>query len=278
MSEPRLADWLGRRQHREELLTEAHVEGLNALLDRDGGVPLGLQWLLCAERVRQSRLGPDGHPQRGDFLPPVELPRRMWAAGEIRFHGAAPAGVRVSRNSTVAAIEEKSGRSGALVFVKVDHAFAADGTPWLDERHTIVYREAAGVAAPATAEGALDPGDWQWRRDITTDTVQLFRYSALTFNGHRIHYDQRYATEVEGYPGLVVHGPLMATWLMNFADGLDDERTLGAFSFRVKAPVFVGETITLLARAAGDNTLELKVADSEGRQIIDARADLVAGL
>ena len=160
--------------------------------------------------------------------------------------------------------------------VKVDHAFAADGMPWLDERHTIVYREAAGVAAAATAAGTLDPGDWQWRRDITTDTVQLFRYSALTFNGHRIHYDQRYATEVEGYPGLVVHGPLMATWLMNFADGLDGERTLGAFSFRVKAPVFVSETITLLARAAGGDALELKVADSARREIIDARADLVA--
>ena len=267
------ADWVGRRQHREEILTAVHVDALNALLDRDDGMPLGLQWLLCQDRVPQSRIGPDGHPRRGDFLPPVALPRRMWAAGDIRFDGGAVPGEVVTRASAIAAIEGKAGASGELLFVHVDHDYTAGARAWLRERHTIVYRDAPrGGASPANAR-RIDPGDYTWRREIRTDAVQLFRYSAMTFNGHRIHYDQRYVTEVEGYPGLVVHGPLMATWLMNFADGLFESRTLSRLAFRVHAPVFVEETITLLATETDDG-LELAVANARGERVLGATAGL----
>ncbi len=274
MSENRdYAEWLGNRQHREEVLTGIHVDSLNALLDRDGGLPLGLQWLLCQDRVPQSRIGPDGHPRRGEFLPPVSLPRRMWAAGDIRFESSAVPGEMVSRSSTVADITSKRGASGDLVFVRVDHDYTAADRAWLRERHTIVYRETPAAGASPAKTAAVSADDFTWRRDINTDTVQLFRYSAMTFNGHRIHYDQRYVTEVEGYPGLVVHGPLMATWLMNFADGLFEDSTLARFSFRVNAPVFVDETITLLAREDGDG-LALAVINEGAERVIGGVAEL----
>lgn len=273
MSDNQLATWLGNREHREELLTGVHVDALNALLDRDNGIPLGLQWLLCQERAPQSRLGDDGHPRRGDFLPPVALPRRMWAAGEVHFHGAAVPGEMVTRASTIADIQHKRGSSGELVFVRVDHDYTAGDRAWLSERHTIVYREANGHAQPASE--ALNADDFAHRADIVTDEVQLFRYSAMTFNGHRIHYDQRYVTEVEGYPGLVVHGPLMATWLMNFADAGLGDRALARFRFRVHAPLFVGDTVTLLAREEAGG-LALAVANAEGRRILSADATLQA--
>jgi 3-methylfumaryl-CoA hydratase len=267
------AAWIGKQQYREELLTSSHIEGLNALLDQTEGQPLGLQWLLCQDRELQSLLGPDGHPRRGAFLPPVELPRRMWAAGDIQFQGTVLPGQRIERSSRVSDIKCKQGRSGDLVFVAVDHSFAANGEPWLDERHTIVYRGDRREGPEGHSRTPVNPEDYQWMERVATDTTQLFRYSALTFNGHRIHYDQRYVTEVEGYPGLVVHGPLMATWLMNFADRQSASLTLDRFSFRVHAPVFVGETITLLGRPS-ELGFELAVADDSGQRIISATSTL----
>lgn len=266
-----LQAWLGRSQHREERLTEAIVDGLNALLDRDGGSPPGLHWLLCQDRVRQSELGDDGHARRGGFLPPVALPRRMWAAGEIRFTGRAASGQHITRESVIAGIEQKQGASGALVFVQVDHRYRADRRPWLEERHTIVYREApreSDKPRPLELEEAPDDG-LAWR--ITTDPVQLFRYSALMFNAHRIHYDHPYATDIEGYPGVVVHGPLLATWLMDFAERRMGVPALRTFSFRIHAPVFAGETITLFGRESDDG-LDLAVLDGRRRRVVEARA------
>ncbi|GJL83531.1 MAG: acyl-CoA dehydrogenase [marine bacterium B5-7] len=266
MNDANYSAWIGKRETRRERLNEAMIDGLNAVLDRDSGTPLGLHWLLCADRRRASELGPDGHPRRGDFLPPVTLPRRMWAAGSIRLLAQAPADKIVIRDSVIADISHKQGRSGQLVFVKVDHRYHAEGMAWIDERHTIVYRGAEGTQLmPPT----IDATEFDWRMDIATDEVTLFRYSALTFNSHRIHYDQRYVREVEGYPNLIVHGPLMATWLMNFArDQLTDE-SLVEFDFKVGAPVFVGETITLLGRR-NDEQLTLAVASENKRQIISA--------
>ncbi len=264
-------EWLGKTQNRQELLTQVHIDGLNALLDRQGGQALGLQWLLCQERTPQSELGPDGHAAKGGFLPPVSLPRRMWAAGDITFHGFPLAGQVVERISRVSDIQVKNGRSGQLVFVRVDHEYIAEGYAWLNEKHTIVYREAVGAGSAVTSPQIVEPDAWQWRRSIKTDSVQLFRYSALTFNGHRIHYDQKYVTEQEGYPGLVVHGPLMATWLMNFASDQLGLKMLGSFAFRVHAPVFSGDTIELLGRANGDE-FELIVIDSKKHKVISATA------
>ena len=262
------SEWLGNEQHAEELFTQSHIDGLNALLDRGDPHPLGLNWMLCQPRAPQSQLGADGHPQKGGFLPPVDLPRRMWAAGDIVFHRPPRPGQLVHRRSRVAEIESKTGRSGALVFVKVDHAFSSEGRPWIDERHTIVYREAVGAAGAATPE-PMDTAGFEWREDILTDPVQLFRYSALTFNGHRIHYDHPYVTGVEGYPGLIVHGPLMATWLMNFGNRAVVNGELSEFRFRVLTPVFCGETITLLGRREGQR-LELAVVNEAGQGVIAA--------
>lgn len=269
-----IRDWIGARQRREELLTATIIDGLNALLDRDGGPPPGLHWLLCQDRASQSKLGADGHTRRGSFLPPVALPRRMWAAGEIRFLGRAGPDRRITRESTVAGIEEKRGVSGSLVFVHVDHHYSADHEPWLEERHSIVYREARRVHDAPRRLTVMDRRDSDRRLEIATDPVQLFRYSALTFNSHRIHYDHPYATGVEGYPGLVVHAPLMATWLMNFAERQFEASTLGGFSFRVHAPVFAGETITLLARESSDG-LELAVLDRHEQRVVEANATLI---
>ncbi len=270
MTTRKYADWLGKEQRREELFTQTHVDGLNALLDHLDGQPLGLHWMLCQPRTPQSALGPDGHAMRGGFLPPVELPRRMWAAGDVSFHGTPRPGQLVERFSRVAEIESKIGRSGELVFVKVDHEYRGDGILWIKERHTIVYREASGSAGAATPE-SLDTSRFEWRQQVTTDPVQLFRYSALTYNGHRIHYDHPYVTKVEGYPNLVVHGPLMATWLMNFANRNLGRDNLATFNFRVLAPVFCGETITLLGRSAEDG-FDLAVVNEKGQRVIAATA------
>jgi 3-methylfumaryl-CoA hydratase len=215
-----LTRWVGRQERRVDLVSPSHLAAWNATLDRDDPfpregdpVPPGFHWALFAPLARQSELGPDGHPRRGGFLPPVPLPRRMWAGSRIQFHRPLRVGERVEQASLVVKVEEKSGRAGALVFVTVRHTVSGAGGPALEEERDLVYREAPKPgAAPAAPEPAPQGA---WRRRIVPDDVLLFRYSALTFNGHRIHYDRRYVTAEEGYAGLVVHGPLIATLLLD---------------------------------------------------------------
>jgi 3-methylfumaryl-CoA hydratase len=212
-----LTRWVGRQERRVDLVSPSHLAAWNATLDRDDPfpregdpVPPGFHWALFAPLARQSELGPDGHPRRGGFLPPVPLPRRMWAGSRIQFHRPLRVGERVEQASLVVKVEEKSGRAGALVFVTVRHTVSGAGGPALEEERDLVYREAPKPgAAPAAPEPAPQGA---WRRRIVPDDVLLFRYSALTFNGHRIHYDRRYVTAEEGYAGLVV---LIATLLLD---------------------------------------------------------------
>src|SRR5664279_4565095 len=215
-----LRAWIGRSEERADTVTAAPLAALAATLDRDDPVPgpgtavppLG-HLLYFLPVARQSELGPDGHPRRGGFLPPVALPRRMWAGGRLRFEQPLRVGDEATRRSTIADVASKSARSGPLVFVTVRHAISNGAGLAIEEEHDIVYRDLpapGAVSQPPTA-----PSDDSFSRRIVPDDVLLFRYSALTFNGHRIHYDRRYATEVEGYPGLVVHGPLIATLLMD---------------------------------------------------------------
>jgi 3-methylfumaryl-CoA hydratase len=201
----------------------------------DAAVPPGLFWCLAPEIVSQADLGADGHPRRGLFLPPVPLPRRMWAGGELAFHGTFAVGETVTKTSTIEDIAEKSGRSGTLCFVTVRHAYSVDGALVLDERQDIVYRappsheaEPPPAAAPPSATATV--------RAVETTPTQLFRYSALTFNGHRIHYDADYARTVEGYDGLVVHGPLQATWMLNLSAARLG-RLPARFAYRGRAPL-----------------------------------------
>jgi 3-methylfumaryl-CoA hydratase len=233
-------------------------------------------WLYFLPMHRQSEIGPDGHAKRGGFLPPVPLPRRMWAGSQFEFHAPIRVGDRVERTSTIDDVTAKEGRTGPLVFVKVRHEIRCNGAaePALIEFHDIVYREAQGAndAAPAPQPAPADPA---WQRRIVPDDVLLFRYSALTFNGHRIHYDRRYVTEVEGYPGLVVHGPLIATLLLDLLRRERPDAEVASFRFKAVRPTFDLHAFHVNGRPQSDGrTVHLWAADHEGWLTMDATATL----
>ena len=239
-----LSQWVGRSEERSDWINPNHVAALSATLDRDDAFPQageavapGLHWTLFPPLARQSELGPDGHAKKGGFLPPVTLPRRMWAGGRLQFHQPLKVGEKVARRSVIERVEEKHGKSGHLVFVTVRHILSAANGPAIEEEHDIVYREAPAADAPPpppAEKAAAGP----WCRQIVPDDVLLFRYSALTFNGHRIHYDRRYVTGVEGYPGLIVHGPLIATLLLDLLRRQLPGADLARFAFKVLRPTF----------------------------------------
>jgi 3-methylfumaryl-CoA hydratase len=269
--------WLGRSEETDDVVTAAPLAGLAATLDhrdppwRHGVLPPLAHWLYFLPRTVQQDIAEDGHERRGGFLPPVPLPRRMWAGGAFTFAAPLSIGETIRRRSTIADIQHKSGRSGDLVFVKVVHeVFGATGLA-VREEQDIVYREAPTDAASDAQRGAS--GDVQplaesrsshrepaaelpsadWTRTIQPDAVLLFRFSALTFNGHRIHYDRDYCREREGYPGLVVHGPLTATLLMDLFLRNNHGAQVRAFRFRGQRPLFDTGPLTVCgaAREAG---------------------------
>lgn len=281
-----LSAWIGRSERARDRVTAAPVAALAATLDRparevrDGdALPPLWHWLYFLPHPRASELGEDGHARRGGFLPPVALPRRMWAGSRFEF-GARPlrVGQRIERESTVEDVRCRHGRSGALVFVTVRHEIRAEGdaAPALCEWHHIVYREAprpGGASPPPMAPPAVP----QWQRRATPDAVLLFRYSALTFNGHRIHYDRAFATGVEGYPGLVVHGPLLATLLLELLREHHPDAVLDTFEFRALRPLFDGAALTLCGAVAGDARVRLWVLACDGAVAVDATATLRRG-
>lgn len=252
-----LKTWIGRTERRDDVVAPDRAVAMAATLDwaaapgPGDALPPGWHWMFFNPAARWSELGPDGHPARGGFLPPVALPRRMWAGGRIAFHRPLRVGEAIRRDSEIANVEAKRGRTGDLVFVLVRHRISGPGGLAIEEEHDIVYRAAAmpGAAAPAPETA---PGDGVWRREIRPDPVLLFRYSALTFNGHRIHYDQPYVTKVEGYPGLIVHGPLIATLLLQLLAEHAGGRGLGRFSFRAKSPLFDTAPFLLAGRPEPD--------------------------
>jgi 3-methylfumaryl-CoA hydratase len=251
------------------------VAALSATLDRDDPAPAGgtdlpplWHWLYFLPHARQSEIGPDGHPRRGGFLPPVPLPRRMWAGGRLRWEATNPlrVGQEVQRTSTIQSIKHKAGRSGELLFVLVEHQLRNAQGLALTEEHDIVYRSAAqpGDPAPAPQKPPLD-GQAAWSRTIVPDDVLLFRYSALTFNGHRIHYDRKYVTEVEGYPGLIVHGPLIATLLLDLLRRSLPGAQVARFDFRAVRPTFDLHPFSVHGKPSADGkTVELWAQDHEG--------------
>ncbi len=250
----RLEDWIGSTEHSDDVATSMQAESMAATLDQESpgyaeGDPLPplWHWMLFAPRARQSKLGPDGHPARGGFLPPVQLPRRMYAGGQFRFLDSIRIGEKVRRDGQVVAVDRKQGRSGQLVFVTVRYQVSSPRGLAIEEIQNLVYREppkGPAAAAPTTIDVASMP----WRRTIYPDPVMLFRFSALTFNGHRIHYDHPYATEVEGYPGLVVHGPLIATLLAELAQAHNDGQSLESFRFRALSPLFDTAPFSVVGR------------------------------
>ena len=242
MSDATYTDWVGRTQTLSDQLSPAPVRLMRATLDLAPAEPTAelpplWHWLYFLPGERQSNIGVDGHPNRGGFLPPVTLPRRMWAGGRLRFLRALPLGSAVQRTSRILSVQRKDGRSGSLVFVTVLHEVSDAQGLAISEEQDIVYRDApAPGATPPTPPAA--PTDEQFARVVTPDPVLLMRYSALTFNGHRIHYDRPYAMQDEGYPGLVVHGPLIATLLMETLREAQPERQIARFEFKAVSPLF----------------------------------------
>jgi 3-methylfumaryl-CoA hydratase len=238
-----LKTWVGRTQTLEDVIAADRVAAMAATLDYDRApapgeaLPAGWHWLYFNGAARQSEIGPDGHPKRGGFLPPVPLPRRMWAGGRITVAAGLRVGEKARRESRIASVEAKRGRSGDLVFVTVQHRIRGEAGLALEEEHDIVYRSPPEPGAPAPKPEKA-PENPAWRQEVRPDPVLLFRYSALTFNGHRIHYDQPYVTGVEGYPGLIVHGPLIATLLLDLLARKAADRRLHRFDFRAKSPLF----------------------------------------
>jgi 3-methylfumaryl-CoA hydratase len=267
-----LAAWIGREMHATDMVTPGTVARFRATIDRPGdavAVQPGFHWCLCLPDALTAELGEDGHPAKGGFLPPVDLPRRMWAASEVRFLRPIPVGAAIDRVSKIAAVTEKQGGSGRLVFVEIDHLTRADGVDAVQERQTIVYREAPAVPMALPAMGHSNLGGWDWQRSLTPGPALLQRYSALTFNSHRIHYDLPYATDIEGYPGLVVHGPLIATLLLDLAAEHIGADAIGGLSFKALAPGIAGQPLHLLARADSD-AIDLAAQRDDGT--IAARA------
>jgi 3-methylfumaryl-CoA hydratase len=275
-----LRQWRGRSEERSDEITAVPVMGLAATLDRADPAGPGAElpplwhWAYFATIAPQSALGPDGHPARGGFLPPVPLPRRMFAGGRLEFLQPLRVGDRVVRRSEVTRVDCKQGRSGALVFVTVRHEFKRSGALVLTEEHDIVYRDAPQPGAP-TPPTQPAPAAAEFEREIVPDPVLLFRYSALTFNGHRIHYDRSYVTEVEGYPGLIVHGPLIATLLADLLRRARPELRVRGFSFRAVRPLFDLHPFRVCGRAEGDGRFALWALDHEGALAMEASAAAV---
>jgi len=243
-----LKAWVGRETTSSGLLADELADRFLATLDLERDMtelPLGIHWCVGLESAATGKLGPDGHPPKGDFLPPVPYPRRMWAGGAMQIFGPLLRGQTVERRSRIAAVEPKSGKSGNLCFVTVQHGILADGKLVIEERQDIVYRE----AGPAGASLPILPADEA--RSLTPTPPLLFRYSAMTFNAHRIHYDLSYAQREENYPGLVIHGPLQATLLADHA-ARQLSRPLRRFSFRGQAPAFDTAALTLRVQPEGD--------------------------
>ncbi len=274
-----LCEWRGRTESRPDMITLTPVAALAATLDREDPFPQAgdalpplWHWLYFLPISRQSEVGDDGHPRRGGFLPPVPLPRRMWAGSRLQFHHPLRVGEPVTRISTIVDVNHKEGRSGPLVFVLVRHEISNAAGIALTEEHDIVYRDSPGESAPKPQAA---PEDHDWMREIYPDPVLLFRFSALTFNGHRIHYDRPYVTAVEGYPGLVVHGPLVATLLLDLLRRNLPDARVASFSFRAVRPLFDIAPFLVCGKVeAGGKTVKLWAKDTEGWLTMDATAVL----
>jgi 3-methylfumaryl-CoA hydratase len=278
-----LQDWVGKTETLADNVTPVPVRALSATLDLpapDASAGLALpplwHWLYFLPLYRHSELGADGHARLGGFLPPVPLPRRMWAGGRLRWSQANPVvvGDEVRRVSTIESVKHKAGRSGDLLFVLVKHEISNGSGLAITEEHDIVYRAAAQPDDPQPVPVAAEQGA-AWQREVTPDEVMLFRYSALTFNGHRIHYDRSYVTGVEGYPGLVVHGPLIATLLTDLVRRHAPGAFMKTFNFKAVRPTYDLHPFRVNAQPSADGkTVRLWAQDHEGWLTMEANAEL----
>lgn len=265
-SDTKFEDWISKSEVTDDFASASAMRGLQSILelpnpDDEHLFPLG-HWLQFTPTAGTSELGEDGHPKLGGFLPPIPYPRRMWVGSRIAYHAPITVGQRITKTATIESITPKQGRGGGLIFLGLRHDIHTPDSLAITEYQTLVYREAAPVdidnpQQPKPPRETTSPeGDWEWTAAVQPNEVTLFRYSALTFNSHRIHYDLPYATAVEGYPGLVVHGPLSAT---NILASFQQERgnpVLDAFEFTARSPLFVNEKAYVCGRQVeNDNGL-----------------------
>ncbi len=279
-----LRQWIGRTEDAEDVATAAPLACLAATLDREDPepetgdpVPPGGHWLYFLPRTRQSDLDENGHAKKGGFLPPVPFERRMWAGGRIRFLSPLRVGDDIQRQSEILDVALKDGKSGPLVFVVVRHRVSGPGGLAIEEEHDIVYRGDSGggqASAPAPKE---PPEDAPWKRVIDPDPVLLFRYSALIFNGHRIHYDRDYVTREEGYPGLIVHGPLIATLLMDLCRRENPKAPLSRFDYRAGSAIFDDGPFTVAGSPEEGGKAALWALDHDGAVAMTAEAEFGNG-
>lgn len=272
-----LRAWIGRSETHEDIVSAGALARMAALLDREPSewragtpVPELWHWAYCLPSERQSGLGIDGHPARGGFLPPTSFPRRMWAGSKLQFLRPLLSGAAIARHSSIANVVRKEGRTGPLVFVTVQHELRDAQGVLITEQQDIVYREAPRPGE--TGSAAASPEQPQWRRTIEPTETLLFRYSALTFNSHRIHYDRPYAKEQEGYAGLVVHGPLIATLLVDLVHREMPGARLGRFEFRGVGPLLDTAPFDVCGRRREDGAISLWAQDREGRLATQACA------
>ena len=281
------ADWVGNTEISEDIASQTAALRLGSItgqfpIPNENGIPLlptlG-HWAQFTTTTKTEDLGPDGHLRLGSFLPPLELPRRMWAGSSIAFHAPIQIGSPITRETTIQSITPKIGASGPLCFIRLRHDIQSDGTLALTEHQTVVYREAVPRGAAQLAHiheprvSAGEPEGWDWVRTTSANEVMLFRYSALTFNAHRIHYDLAYANQVEGYPGIVVHAPLcMSLLVTQFEHELPGAR-LSKLEFSAHAPIFANEEFHLVGRSISINALELAVIGPDGEIAISAKAE-----
>lgn len=269
---------IGRTECRRAVISPARAVALAAALDLDavpgGGasLPSAWHWMFFNPVARRSERGPDGHPRRGGFVPDLGLPRRMWAGGRLVYHAPLPVGAEAIRESEITDVSTKKGRSGHLGFVTIRHRISHASTLCIEEEQDLVFREAAVPGAPG-ASPVSAPGDARWSEVFVPDPMLLFQYSALTDNGHRIHYDQSYSRLVEGYRDLVVHGPLVATLLHGLATRCRDRAPIRRFAFRAMAPLFVDRPFRLEAAASeGGEGIILWARGPEGELAMQATA------
>ena len=269
-----LREWVGKARSDRDVLSSRHARLMAATIGmpqsdivEGAALPPLWHWLYFLSGEPSTALGGDGHPARGGFLPPVTLPNRMWAGGQLEFHASVPFDAPVEKRSTVVSVDHKEGRSGELVFVKVEHQLLHNETKVLTEYHDIVYK---GASRTGTASTSAEMPIAQHSRRIMPDSTMLFRYSALTFNGHRIHYDADYCRDIEGYPNLVIHGPLNATLLAGFAQEVSGH-PLKQFRYRGLKPAILGNELSINAAQDGDQ-LVLWVALPDGSVSMRAEA------
>jgi 3-methylfumaryl-CoA hydratase len=281
-----LRGWIGRAETREDLISPWTASAMAATVRNDSSdwppgraLPPLWHWCYFLPAAPQNQLGPDGHPARGGFMPPVPLPRRMWAASQLEFFSPLRLAVPARRVSRVEDVTLKHGKSGTLVFVRVAHTYHAAGADGTDsalirERQDIVYREAAqpsAVAPSPVAPSVAPPAQAQWGETLHPDPALLLRYSALTFNAHRIHYDYPYVTQVEGYAGLVVHGPLIATLLLEAAQRQHPGRAVARYQFKAVRPLICGGALRVCGAApAADGDIALWAEDGKGVLLMQA--------